>query len=82
MKNCIDGQGNPVQVNLAYKMEIGYDQYVIIVKSINDGGTVSAFDIHFKVVIDNLNPKFIFRPKVAPFYESDVAAIIKFGGVV
>ena len=76
----LDGQGNPIDIGLSYKF--GRDQYVVIVKSINDDGSVNAFDVLFEFDVKNIDPSGLFRPKIAPFYDTDVEAIIKFGGRV
>lgn len=76
----LDGQGNPVEVGLSYRF--GYDQYVVIVKSINDDGSVNVFDVLFEFDEEKIDPNWLFRPKRAPFYDRDVKAIIKFGGRV
>lgn len=76
----LDGQGNPVEVGLSYKF--GRDQYVVIVKSINDDGSVNVFDVLFEFDVKKIDSSWLYRPKIAPFYDTDVEAIIKFGGRV
>lgn len=81
---CItDGQGNPIVVNMAYKFVFampGPDITIVIVKEINNDGTVNCFDVFFKLNLQKLKPKELFRPIRYPWTRCEIETIKQFGG--
>lgn len=79
----LDGQGNPVALNLAYKFAFahpGPDITIVIVKSINEDGTVNCLDVFFQYQINSLNPRELFRPLRFPWTQDEIKTIKDFGG--
>lgn len=79
----LDGQGNPVTLNLAYKFAFawpGPDVTILIVRSINDDGSVNCIDVFFNVQISNINPRELFRPLRFPWTQDQIKTIKDLGG--
>lgn len=79
----LDGQCNPVTLNLAYKFAFawpGPDVTILIVRSINDDGSVNCIDVFFNVQISNINPRELFRPLRFPWTQDQIKTIKDFGG--
>jgi hypothetical protein len=82
--NVTDGQGNPVVLNGAYKYifaQPGNDTTVIIVKRINEDGTLTCFDVCFNFEI-NIDAEKLFKPLKFGFHPSELAEIKNHGGIV
>lgn len=79
-----DGQGNEIVINRAYQWVFampGPDVTTGIAKSINDDGTVTLFDVHFKFDCD-MKPHLLFQPLTFGWHQQDLQAISEHGGEI
>lgn len=83
MINHIDGQGNEVVINGSYKYVFampGPDVTILIVRSFNDDGTVNCFDVQFKMEVNSVKTKELFRPLRFPWEPYEESLIKQYGG--
>lgn len=78
----LDGQGNAVFVNLAYRFTCGWpgpDTTIVLVKEVNEDDSVTCFDVYQKIEVKTKSTE-LFRPLRSPWRQDEIKAIRDVGG--
>jgi len=81
----LDNQGNEIRSGIAYKFIFGHpgpDVTTVVVDEVREDGTVSAYDVLFKMRIESIKADQLWRPIKHKWdsYPQDRDAVIAYAG--
>ena len=79
----LDQQGFKIKIGVAYQFMFGHgDRTTLVVESIDDEGTIKAYDVFFKMKVEVKNGDWLWRPLKYTWdaWPQDSQAVIAYAG--